>query len=148
MNPIELSQTIGQALTFLTAAIAIIVALVNKKARTPADDQARAEYGYRVLKERYDESVADRKVLSDTVDYLREQGRQDFDREQKKEDLIRSLNRRITELTRQIDEFEARIARLADKVRNGQPITLTDIYGNPPDDDPLDELERTVAPAT
>lgn len=146
MSPIELTQAIGQVLTFLASGVAIVVALVNKKARTPADDQARAEFGYRVLQERYNESVADRKVLSETVDYLREQGRQDFEREQKKEELIRSLNRRITELTQQIDDYESRMSRLAHKVRNHEPITLSDIYGEPPEEDPLGELERTIIP--
>jgi small-conductance mechanosensitive channel len=136
MTAIETGQLIGQFVTLLGTVAAILIAVFNKKARTPADDQARQAFAYQVIKERLDEANADRKVLSDTVNFLRDQARardeqdaNDFEREQKREELTRDLNKRINDLNGRIHAYEARLERLAEKVRNGHTITLVDIYG-------------------
>ena len=129
--------------------LTIVQAVLTKRLRSPADRLAGEDFAYRVLKERLDEANADRKVLSETVDYLREDARkrdavdaEDFDREQKRIQLVRDLNRRIGELENQIRAYENRLSMLAEKVRAGKPITLSDIYDIP---DPLPEdLEDTL----
>lgn len=110
-------------------------AIVNKRLRTPADKLASEDFAYKVIKERLEEANADRKVLTDTVNYLRDDARkrdqtdaQDFEREQEREKLIRDLNRRIGQLEMAIQKYESRLERLATKVKAGEPITLRDIY--------------------
>jgi len=132
-----------------TGILTLIQQVVSKKIRSPADRLAGEEYAYRVLKERLDEANADRKVLSDTVSYLREDARtrdavdaEDFEREQKRVQLVRDLNGRIADLETQISAYEGRLARLAEKVRRLEPITLSDIY-DLPETDPED-LEDTI----
>ena len=129
--------------------LTIVQAVLTKRLRSPADRLAGEDFAYRVLKERLDEANADRKVLSETVDYLREDARkrdavdaEDFDREQKRIQLVRDLNCRIGELETHIRAYENRLSMLAEKVRAGNPITLSDIYDIP---DPLPEdLEDTL----
>lgn len=125
------------------AAIAVgLFALIqipfNKKLRTPADRLASEEFAYKLLKERLDDANADRKVLTETVNYLREDARkrdatdaEDFEREQTRLQLIRDLNDRIMQLQNKISAYESRLERLAEKVRQNLPITLGDIYETP-----------------
>lgn len=117
----------------------------NKKLRTPGDKLASEEFAYKLLKERLDDTNADRKVLTDTVNYLREDARkrdatdaEDFEREQKRVQLIRELNERILQLQRKISAYETRLERLAEKVRQDLPITLDDIYETPIGTTPID----------
>lgn len=135
-SPQQIGLYIGQAVTLILAIFAFIQVVAAKKIRTPADNQAREDFAYRVLKERLDEANADRAVLTDTVNYLREDARkrdvqdnEDFEREQQRVDLVRSLNTRISDLSRQVQELEQRQDAIADKVRRNFPITLADIYG-------------------
>ena len=141
------SGAVGAAI--IGGSFTVVQSVVSKRVRSPADKLAGEEFAYRVLKERLDEANADRKVLSETVDYLREDARkrdavdaEDFDREQKRIQLVRDLNRRIGELENHIRAYENRLSMLAEKVRAGNPITVSDIYDIP---DPLPEdLEDTL----
>lgn len=110
----------------------------NKKLRTPGDKLASEEFAYKLLKERLDDANADRKVLTETVNYLREDARKrdfndskDFEREQTRIQLIRDLNERILQLQKKISAYETRLEQLAAKVRQNIPITLSDIYETP-----------------
>lgn len=110
----------------------------NKKLSTPVDKLASEEFAYKLLKERLDDANSDRKVLTETVNYLREDARkrdetdaEDFEREQTRLQLIRDLNDRIAQLQNQISAYEHRLERLAEKVRQDLPITLGDIYDTP-----------------
>lgn len=122
----------------------------NKKLRTPGDKLASEEFAYKLLKERLDDANADRKVLTETVNYLREDARkrdatdsEDFEREQVRIQLIRDLNDRILKLQSKISAYESRLERLAEKVRHGVPITLDDIYETPTGTSPID-LEEVL----
>ena len=148
-TPQQIGVYVGQVVTVLIALIALISTRVGKRTRTPQDDQARAEFGYKILKERYDEVVTEKNLLSEVVDKLREDSRNDFSREQASEDLVRKLNRQITTYSKRLELYETRMAIMADKVRRGIPITLEDIYGNieglpgSPEDE-LNDIEFTI----
>lgn len=144
------SGSIGGAL--VAGVIALIQIPLNKKLRTPADKLASEDFAYKVIRERLEEANADRKVLTETVNYLREDARkrdttdaEDFEREQSRQKLIRDLNTRIGELQLQIQRYEIRLERLAEKVRAGTPITLADIYETNTSALP-DDLEDTYRP--
>lgn len=132
------SGGIGAAIT--VGVFALIQIPFNKKLRTPGDKLASEEFAYKLLKERLEDANADRKVLTETVNYLREDARkrdlndsEDFERERDRSQLIRDLNERIMQLRGQIIAYEARLDRLADKVRTNIPIVLSDIYDTPSD---------------
>lgn len=136
ITPQQVGLYVGQVVTLILAGFALIQVIAAKKIRTPADNQAREDFAYRVLKERLEEANADRAVLTETVNYLREDARkrdtqdsEDFAREQQRTDLIRSLNTRISDLTQQVDDLKIRQDHIADKVRKNLAITLADIYG-------------------
>ena len=137
ISPQQIGLYIGQLVTILVAGFALVQVIVAKKIRTPADNQAREDFAYKVLKERLEEANADRAVLTETVNYLREDARkrdiqdsEDFSREQQRTDLIRSLNRRISDLNQQIQDYQHRQDAIAHKVRNNHAVTLADIYGS------------------
>lgn len=135
------SGSIGGAI--VTGVFVLVQIPLNKKLRTPGDRLASEQFAVQVIQERLEEANADRKVLTDTVNYLREDARkrdendaEDFERELQRVQLIRDLNKRISDLEQQIQKYESRLAALAEKVRNGETITLADIYdteGLPPD---------------
>lgn len=129
LTPQQIASYITQAVTLFGTIAAIIIAIVPKKIRTPSDNQAREDFAYKLLKDRYDELVAQVASLQEIEKYLRDQGRQDFDREQKKEELIRSLNEEVERLKRKISELTRRQDSIAYKVRHGMVITLIDVYG-------------------
>lgn len=127
----------------------LVSAVVTKRVRTPADHLASEDFAYKVIRERLEEANADRKVLTETVNYLRDDARkrdisdqEDFDREQQRQQLVRDLNGRIADLEAQIRAYEGRLARLAEKVRRNETITLHDIYDVP--STLPDELEDTI----
>lgn len=142
------SGAIGAAL--VGGIFALLQIPFNKKLRTPSDKLASEEFAYKLLKERLEDANTDRKVLTDTVNYLREDARkrdatdaEDFEREQERLKLIRELNERIGQLENKIATYEHRLASLADKVRRGVPITLSDIYDTPEGTAPID-LEEVL----
>ena len=141
------SGAVGAAV--ITGLFALLQLVFSKKLRGPGDRLASEEFAYKVIRERLEEANADRSVLTETVNYLREDAKkrdvadqEDFDREQQRQQLVRDLNKRISDLETQIRAYESRLSRLAEKVRRGQPITLTDIYDLP--ETLPDELEDTI----
>lgn len=154
-SPVQVGSYIGQFVTLLVAVFALIQVAVSKKIKTPADNQAERDFAYRLIKERLDEANNDREVLTKTVNYLREDARkrdmqdtEDYQREQERTDLIRSLNTRITELDSKVNELQHRLGHIGSKVRNGEAITLSDVYGKEYDDldDGLGDVELTQVP--
>lgn len=149
MDFIQTLVTGGIGAGIVTGLWQMIGAIITKRVSTPADHLASEDFAYKVIRERLEEANADRKVLTETVNYLREDARkrdlsdqEDFEREQQRQQLVRDLNARITDLERQISAHEARLSRLAEKVRRNEIIILHDIYDIPntlPDD-----LEDTI----
>lgn len=158
----ESPQQIGFNITsYITLAVALVAAIgtfVSKKAKTPADELAKADFAYTKIKERLDEVDKDRKYLQSVVDALRVQiSKSDDDanmsmlEKRKLRELVDLGDKRIAELLQQNRDLNDRLSDIADKVRNGVPITLNDVYG---DVDPLDngtkndlgDLELTVIP--
>lgn len=135
----------GIGAAIVTGVFTLIQIPFNKKLRTPTDKLASEEFAYKLLKERLDDANADRKVLTETVNYLRDDARkrdqadaEDFEREQTRTQLIRDLNDRILTLRQKITTYEHRLERLAEKVKNGEAITLDDIYDTPEGTAPID----------
>jgi hypothetical protein len=124
----------------------IIVAVVNKKLRTPADDQARIEFGFKVLEGRLQEATSDRAAMQETTTWMRAEldkrdrdKAADFEEKNKLYDTIRQLEERIDEKNRIIIEQTDRMNRLATKLARGEKITIEDIFG--PE---IADLEDTV----
>lgn len=145
MDWIQIFAAGGIGAAVVAGLFALIQIPFNKKLRTPADKLASEEFAYKLLKERLDDANADRKVLTDTVNYLREDARKrdindadDFEREQVRLQLIRDHNERIIQLKNKIAAYESRLERLAEKVRRGEPITLGDIYETPEGTEQID----------
>ena len=153
-SPVQVASYIGQFVTLLVAVFALIQVAVSKKIKTPADNQAERDFAYRLIKERLDEANKDREVLTNTVTYLRDDARkrdiqdsEDYEREQQRTELIRSLNHRITELDNKVNELQHRLGHIGAKVRKGESITLSDVYGSEYNDldDGLGDIELTQA---
>lgn len=127
----------------------IIVAVVNKKLRTPADDQARIEFGFKVLEGRLKEATEDRAAMQETTTWMRAEldkrdrdKAADFDEKTKLYETIRQLEERIDDKNRIINEQTDRMNRLATKLARGEKITIEDIFG--PD---IANIEDTITRA-
>jgi chromosome segregation ATPase len=125
---------------------ATLETIQSTRLRSPADDQARLELGFKVLEDRLTEANADRAVLKSTSEWMRQEldkrdkdKSADFEEKSKLYERIEELNARIVEKNRIIDEFEDRITRLATKAGRGELITVEDIFGTTAAD-----LESTI----
>jgi hypothetical protein len=145
VSPVEVSTIIGQGVNFLVALVAIAVALVNKKSRTPQDDQARMEFGFKVLQEQLSEAKKDAKTMEDTIEFLRKRDEEGFQEKRDKNTLILELETRIEEKNHIIRLQQERLNNIADKVQRGIVITLTDVFGDGVVRD-LATIEDTLSP--
>lgn len=144
-NAVEVSQLIGQGVNFLIALVAIGVALINRKSRTPQDDQARMEFGFKVLQEQLAEAKKDAKTMEDTINFLRKRDEEGFQEKRDKNTLILELENRIEEKNHIIRTQQERLNNIADKVQRGITITLKDVFGEGVVRD-LASIEDTLSP--
>lgn len=157
-SPQQVGLNITNYVTLAVAILALIGTFVTKKAKTPADELARADFAYKKIEERLTEVDKDRSYLNEVVSALREQlAKADDDANESMEEkrklrlLVAAGDARIDELMRENKALQDRIDAITTKVKNGQPITLADIYGNvstmtPALGNDLGDLEFTVIP--
>lgn len=157
-SPQQIGANITQYITLAVAVIAAVGAFVSKKAKTPADELARADFAYRKIEERLTEVDKDRTYLNEVVAALREQLRKaddDANESMEEKRKLRALvdlgEERIRQLMEENAALQKRIDNITAKVKAGEPITLQDVYGNvsaitPPLADDLGDLEFTVIP--
>lgn len=138
--PDSLQQTgldITSYVTLLVAIIALVSSVITKKAKSPADELAKADFAYTQIKERLEEVNKDRAYLQSVVDALRLRARQtdkdataDMLEKQTLRELAEQGEDRIRKLERENTMLNQRLERIAEKVKNDEPITLGDVYGN------------------
>lgn len=152
-SPQQAGLDITSYITLAVAVIALVSTFIQKKAKSPADELAKADFAYTKIKERLEEVDKDRSYLQSVVDALRERTRQldkdansDMAEKSKLRDLVETGEERIRGLQTENRTLQARLEMIAQKVRDDEPITLEDVYGKVPmtvaDLDP--DTERTV----
>ncbi|MDQ0735340.1 hypothetical protein [Arthrobacter agilis] len=122
----------GLAATVIGALGVLIKLVLDKKMRTPADQQSETMNVFTILSKTIEDNRTDRAALEGTIRDLRSYAEKaDTDARQDQE-LIRSLHMRIGELEdiirtkdRRIDELERELAKHAQKLGN----EIHDSYG-------------------
>ncbi len=136
MTVAEAAQAGGVLVSALALLISIIVAVINRKTRTPADDQARLEFGVGIIEKQLEAAQKDRDAMRETEQYLREQldKADTASAEHRQEratlrDIINTLEERLHEKDSLIAQYKRTLDALAVKIHRGDPITLSDVYG-------------------
>lgn len=152
----QFGLNIAQYASIIVAFIALAGTFISRKIKSPADELARADFAFKKITERLDEVNKDRAYLQSVIDTLRAQLTKfdndasiSMDDRRKLRLLVTEGEDRIRELVEENEILQERLTGIADKVRRGQPITLSDVYGE--DDTALhtpgiDEMELTVSP--
>lgn len=123
----------------------IITTLISKKAKTPSDQLAAATWSVKLYEDQAREAKADKAVNEATIGDLREyiatleqNARDNFAKAIEYHGVIEKLNIRILELEQRnaekdakIREYDALRARVLNKLKNGMPVTVSDIIGEP-----------------
>lgn len=130
----DVGLLIGQVVTLLVSCIAIITALINKKARTPADDQARIAFGVSILEKQLERSQLDAARWIQVEEFLRGQIARAEGKADEAEALLEQVRDQVREVTRERDELQRRLTKLAGKHTRNETITLEDILGSPATD--------------
>lgn len=138
-SPQQAGLDITSYITLAVAVIALVSTFIQKKAKSPADELAKADFAYTKIKERLEEVDKDRSYLQSVVDALRERTRQldkdansDMAEKSKLRDLVETGEERIRGLQTENRTLQARLEMIAQKVRDDEPITLEDVYGKVP----------------
>lgn len=151
----NLALNITSYASIIVALIALIGTFVSRKVKSPADELARADFAYKKISERLDEVNKDRAYLQSVIDTLRTQlAKFDTDASVSMEDkralrnLVLEGEERIISLQEENRVLQERLSNIAEKVRRGQPITLSDVYGIDEDvhTPTLEDIELTVSP--
>jgi len=136
-TPQQTGLDITSYLTLAVALIALVSTFVQKKAKSPADELAKADFAYTKIKERLEEVDKDRAYLQSVVDALRERMRKvdieagvDMEERRQLRDLVDQGEERIRTLVGENRELQGRLENIAQKVKEDRPITLEDVYGN------------------
>lgn len=132
----EIGQYIGNGVSVLIASIAIIVALIQRKTRTPADDNERIRIGNEFLSGLLQEAREERKELQNSLTKV-EAANRDLELDKKAltkskeelEDSVKNLQALLARKDARILELENRMEALANKLRRGEVITFADIFG-------------------
>lgn len=122
--------------TLLTALGTIVVAIIGKKVKSPADAQSEVEFGVGLLKEQIAKAQRDSDRWLEVEKYLRDELRKSETDRERVLGVLATARDQIEDLTREKAALERRLARLALKVSRGIPILLSDITG---DEDEIDE---------
>lgn len=148
-TPQQAGLNLTAYVTLAVAVIALVSNFIQRKVKTPADELARADFAYRKIQERLEEVNKDRTYLQEVVDSLRLQLRKadteagsDMDEKNQLRNLVEQGELKIRTLTSENAELNNRLHSIADKVRNGEPITLSDVYGN------VTEIDGGIDPET
>lgn len=136
VSPAETGLLIGQIFTTLLGGGGLLAALINKKARTPADDQARIAFGVSILEKQLERSQQDAARWLEVERFLREQiARLETSADaaegaaEEARTLLTTVREQLREVTAERDELQRRIGQLAIKHTQNEPITLEDILG-------------------
>lgn len=129
MSPAEIGLLVGQILAGGSGLGAIIIVLVNKKARTPADDQARIAFGVSILEKQLERSQQDAQRWLEVERYLRERIERAEGEAEEARTLLEKVSEQARVVTAERDELQKRIAKLAAMHTRNEPITLEDILG-------------------
>lgn len=154
-NPQNIALNISSYVSIIVALIALIGTFISRKIKSPADELARADFAYKKIAERLEEVNNDRKYLQSVIDTLRDQLTK-FDKDatismedrRKLRNLVNEGEHRIEQLGDENRILQDRLGNIAEKVRIGLPITLSDVYGidNDLHTPTLEEIELTTPP--
>lgn len=154
-TPQNLALTLTSYASIIVALIALLGTFISRKLKSPADELARADFAYKKISERLEEVNNDRKYLQSVIDTLRNQlTKFDSDATVSMEDrrklrkLVGEGEERIEQLGDENRVLQDRLGNIAEKVRIGQEITLSDVYGidNDVHTPTLEEIELTTPP--
>ena len=155
-TPQNIALNFTSYVSIIVALIALVGTFVSRKMKSPADELARADFAYKKIAERLEEVNSDRKYLQSVIDTLRTQ-LDKFDKDatismedrRKLRNLVNEGEERIEQLGEENRVLQERLDNIAEKVRLGQPITLSDVYGidNDIHTPTLEEIELTTPPA-
>lgn len=155
-TPQNIALNITSYASIIVALIALIGTFISRKVKSPADELARADFAYKKISDRLEEVNKDRTYLQSVIDTLRSQlAKLDADASLSMEDR-RKLRNLVSEgelrVEALIDEnriLQERLSAIAEKVRLGQVITLSDVYGFDEDvhTPTLEEIELTTPPS-
>ena len=154
-SPQNIALNISSYVSIIVALIALIGTFISRKIKSPADELARADFAYKKIAERLEEVNNDRKYLQSVIDTLRDQLTK-FDKDatismddrRKLRNLVGEGEHRIEQLGEENRILQDRLGNIAEKVRIGVPITLSDVYGIDNDirTPTLEEIELTTPP--
>lgn len=152
-TPQNIGINIASYASIIVALIALIGTFVTRKVKSPADELARADFAYKKISERLDEVNKDRDYLQSVINALRDQlTKLDTDAGNSLEDrrklraLVTEGELRIEQLIEENHILHDRLNAIAEKVRLGEAITLSDVYGIDTDvhTPTMEEIEITV----
>jgi len=154
-TPQNIALNLTSYVSIIVAFIALVGTFISRKVKSPADELARADFAYKKISERLDEVNSDRKYLQSVIDTLRTQlTKFDTDATLSMEDrrILRKLvvdgEERVEQLAEENRILQDRLRDIAEKVRLGQQITLSDVYGidNDTPTPALEDIELTALP--
>jgi hypothetical protein len=125
----------GLTISLATAVATILVALVNKKVRSPADNHAEVQFGVALLREQISKAERDSERWFEMEKYLRDELRKTDSDVERLQSLLETAHSQISSLRAEKHVLENRLLTLADKVSRGEPITIGDITGSYLDED-------------
>lgn len=124
----------GLAATVIGAIGVLVKLVLDKKMRTPADQQSETMNVFAILSKTIEDNRTDRAALEGTIKDLRSYAEKADEDARQDQELIRSLHKRIGELEdiirvkdRRIDELERELAKHAKRAGSA----FHDNYGQP-----------------
>lgn len=129
MTLTEVGLFTGQGITFIGLVVTLLTVLFNKKARTPADDQARIAFGVAILEKQLERAQEREQQWTEVEKFLRGQLDKQEGENTTLKNLVSDVQRQVRELEIERDELQRRIRHLAAMHTRGEAITLEDILG-------------------
>lgn len=126
----EVVLIMGQVITFLGLIVTIVVAVINKKARTPSDENDSIRLGNEFLRGLLSDAKAEREELRKTIEELRDDKKTHEEAVSRLESIADTKDARIREL-------EAILERLTEKLQRGEVVSLQDILGDTTGSSPI-----------
>lgn len=130
LTPTEIVLIMGQVITFLGLIVTIIVAVINKKARTPSDENDSIRLGNDFLRGLLNDARTEREELRRTIEELRDDKKTHEEAVNRLEHLAKTKDDRIREL-------EEILERLTQKLQRGEVVSLQDILGDTTGSSPI-----------
>lgn len=125
MTPAEIGQLVTSVLTGSFGIGAIVYLVIQKRLRTPADENDSIRLGNEFLRGLLDDARKEREELRKTIDELR-------DARTDNEATILRLQKLLASKDERIEALESLLERITEKLHRGEHITLEDVLGSRP----------------